>query len=600
MMDTLNYVLQYVDDQVIDSVIAGVVDILKRSVGLTSRTAAAHVVETLTHTCPTPLEKHAGKILTALVNGLNDRNATLRKVFANAIGTVVKVAKASSVEKLLNKLQTWYLEKEEDSVRMSAGITLRSMHRQSGDIMRDYASLALPLAFLAMHAHKTLEEDPTGTEVWEEIWQDNTPGTEAGLRLHLKEIMAVCEQGALSSNWAMKSQAGRALATLAEKVGKTLTGEQTTSLIELLINSLQGRTWAGKENLILALSTVAVSTKPVLVGLTSKEGEEALIEEVVKVLLREASKEKKEYKQHSVRALTTVLEEFELDKFELVFDICSPYIIQSNDNSSGGVGASTSGGGGAGSSSGAAPTDEDRTAEQQEVSVRWDLLDEMIRSLGRAWPTSSRKDTQERYSVRFVELLNSSVSKVPRKTQLTVIGSLGKYWERHYLLLDTAASLSRGGQEGSGCKGQTSSRTLDTAVLPGLLGDQKGATTPSSMLIMGSSESKVPEGSEKDADKSMPLYDPLQETQFDPVIQQSCKIFNYCLGISKYYSLRKQALAVLLEIVNRIKGNPVILTKVSSQVMAAVEEARRDAQPDIQDLAATLHKIIVTSGASAT
>ena len=310
-----------------DSVVAGVVDVLKRSVGLTSRTAAAHVVETLTHTCSGPLEKHAGKILMTLVNGLNDRNATLRKVFANAIGTVIKVAKPSSVEKLLNKLQTWYLEKEEDSVRMSAGITLRSMHRQSGDIMRDHACLALPLAFLAMHAQKTIEDDPTGVEVWEEIWQDNTPGTQAGVRMYLTEIMAVSETAAVSSNWAMKSQAGRALATVALKVGSMLSDEQTISVINLLINSLQGRTWAGKESVILALSTVAVNTKSVLVKLPGKE-DGLLIDEVVKVLIREASKEKKGYKVHAIKALTTVLEVYQLDKFEVVYDICSPYIIQ--------------------------------------------------------------------------------------------------------------------------------------------------------------------------------------------------------------------------------------------------------------------------------
>ena len=310
----------------LDSVVVGVVDVLKRSVGLTSRTAAAHVVETLTHTCPEPLEKHAGKILTALVNGLNDRNATLRKCFANAIGTVVKVAKPSSVEKLLNKLQTWYLEKEEDSVRMSAGITLRSMHRQSGDIMRAHACLALPLAFLAMHARKTPQEDLTGAEVWEEIWMDNTPGTEAGVKVYLKEIMEVCEKAVLSNNWSMKSQSGRALSTLSQKVGTNLSLEQTSTLVNLLMNTMQGRTWDGKECLTLALSDVAVNTKSNLSKLAVKVNE-LLINEVVKVLIREASKEKKEYKIHAIKALTVVLEEFKLDKFEVVFDICSPFII---------------------------------------------------------------------------------------------------------------------------------------------------------------------------------------------------------------------------------------------------------------------------------
>ena len=83
MADTLNYVLRYVDETVLDEVIGGVVEVLKRSVGLTSRTTAAHVIETLTHTLPPgAMEKHAGKILAALFGGLSDRNATVRQTFA--------------------------------------------------------------------------------------------------------------------------------------------------------------------------------------------------------------------------------------------------------------------------------------------------------------------------------------------------------------------------------------------------------------------------------------------------------------------------------------------------------------------------------------
>lgn len=45
---------------------------------------------------------------------------------------------------------------------------------------------------------------------------------------------------------------------------------------------------------------------------------------------------------------------------------------------------------------------------------------------------------------------------------------------------------------------------------------------------------------------------------------------------------------------HNIAGNPVIVQKVSVLVLSSVEEARRDSQPDIQDLAITLHKILVS------
>ncbi len=83
--------------------------------------------------CPT------GKLMNSLLNGINDRSSVIQKSFAFAIGHLVRVwkhtwmhisiqpkatielqnscfphqaARDSSVEKLLQKLNTWYLEKE--------------------------------------------------------------------------------------------------------------------------------------------------------------------------------------------------------------------------------------------------------------------------------------------------------------------------------------------------------------------------------------------------------------------------------------------------------------------------------------------------------
>ncbi|KAG7160614.1 Proteasome adapter and scaffold protein ECM29-like [Homarus americanus] len=502
MMDTLNYVLQFVDESSLEKLVGGLVDVLKSSVGLTSRAGAAHVVETLTHTCPAPLEKYTGKLLAALVNGLSDRNAVVRKVYANAIGNLVKTAKASSVEKILTKLQTWYLEKEDDSVRMSGALTIRSMHAQNSDIMKQHACQAMPLAFLAMHAEKTIEGDPGGVEIWDEIWSDNTPGTESAVRLYLNEIILICEQALQNSNWAMKAQAGRALSTVSQKLGPSMNDALVTSLVTLLINSLQGRTWIGKESLVTALSNVAMHTKSILSALKYPDRDELLVEDVVKVLTREASKEKMEYKIHAIKALTTVLDKYQIDRFEQVFNICLPYLTHDKQEQE---------------------DADDVERNKKEESLRWDLIDEMVHSLGRAWPLT--KDTQEKYSEQVVEMLNNSASRVPRKTQLSIVGALKHFWGRHFLLQE----------------------------LPGSLGT--------------------------------PL--------FDPLLHHSCKIFNYCLGVAKFYSLRRESLVVLNEFLEKVKVCETLVVRLRMELLSGVEEARRDAQPDVQALAASAHRMLL-------
>ena len=96
------------------------------------------------------------------------------------------------------------------------------------------------------------------------------------------------------------------------------------------MNLLQGRTWEGKEHVILALSTVAANTKQTVTKLRGEDGN-SLVDNIISVLVREASKEKKVYRIHALKALTLTLEEFEVDKFEIVFDICNPFISQVSD-----------------------------------------------------------------------------------------------------------------------------------------------------------------------------------------------------------------------------------------------------------------------------
>ena len=62
--------------------------------------------------------------MAVLVKGLGDRNVALKKTYAVALGHLVRVAKESSVVKLMETLENRYLEAEdEDSTCMHAYFT---------------------------------------------------------------------------------------------------------------------------------------------------------------------------------------------------------------------------------------------------------------------------------------------------------------------------------------------------------------------------------------------------------------------------------------------------------------------------------------------
>lgn len=84
-----------------------VLDLMKSSIGLGTRVACAHFITLLTLQLGQDLQPYTGKFLAALVNGLTDRNAAVRRHYASAIGHLVSTAKESSLEKLFAKLRTW-------------------------------------------------------------------------------------------------------------------------------------------------------------------------------------------------------------------------------------------------------------------------------------------------------------------------------------------------------------------------------------------------------------------------------------------------------------------------------------------------------------
>ncbi|XP_068677297.1 proteasome adapter and scaffold protein ECM29-like isoform X3 [Montipora foliosa] len=221
MMETINMCVQFVDSTVLPELVPRLCDLLRTGVGLGTKAGSAGFVVSLTMQCSQELTPFAGKLLNALLSGLNDRSSSVRKSYATAIGHLVKVAKDSSVEKLIDKLKKWYFEKEDESLRLACGHTLQAISRYSSDVMKHHAAKALPAVFFAMNEKKNTQASGNAypsDSIWEEIWLENTPGTEAGIRLYLEEIVNITCPALTSQSWTTKAQASVTISTIAEKL----------------------------------------------------------------------------------------------------------------------------------------------------------------------------------------------------------------------------------------------------------------------------------------------------------------------------------------------------------------------------------------------
>ncbi|GFS17153.1 proteasome-associated protein ECM29-like protein, partial [Elysia marginata] len=278
------------------------------------------------------IDELGSKLLGAFLHGLGDRNATVRKSYATSIGHLVKVAKDSSVEKLIQKLSTWYLESEDSNAHHACCVTLHAMARHAPDILRRHAKEAMPLAFFAMHEKRENVEGGSGKRAeessdWEDVWNEITPGTEAGIRLYLPEIVDLLSNCLQSQLWSVKAQAARAIATVADKLGGQLGPPHLAALLSAVTDGLSGRTWKGKEALLKALSTICTSCKDeILKG--SSDSKQPSIEQIMSVILRECGKEQPVYKMAAMQCLGPVLELYELDHFRAVWDMTQSIVSQ--------------------------------------------------------------------------------------------------------------------------------------------------------------------------------------------------------------------------------------------------------------------------------
>ncbi|KAJ9587577.1 hypothetical protein L9F63_018959, partial [Diploptera punctata] len=337
------------------------------------------------------------KLLAALVNGMTDRSAVIRKNYAATIGYLVKTAKSSSIEKLFTKLKTWYFEKEDESIRSACAHTFHSISQHNQDILRENGSIVIPVIFFAMHANKAPED--RSVELWEEVWHEVTPGTESGIRQHMAEICETLEVALQSPSWTMKAQAAKAISTVAMKVG-TLTTENRNSLIGILVAGLSGRTWNGKDNILKALATICTRNKLEL----KKEESSSLVDNVLDAMLKECRKEDPSYKQEALKAYGDILLALDVDRFVQVYSIVEDIL-----------------------SKGYEEKDSHEESSKEESGKRRETLIELTETayltLGKSWPTNHH--TQVRYREQVLEkcvscLENSTRSESSMRLKFTL------------------------------------------------------------------------------------------------------------------------------------------------------------------------------------
>ncbi|XP_044046136.1 proteasome adapter and scaffold protein ECM29 [Siniperca chuatsi] len=417
MMETINMCLQHLDVSVLGELVPRLCELLKSGVGLGTKGGCASVIVSLTVQCPQDLTPYSGKLMSALLNGIHDRSTVVQKQFAFALGHLVRTAKDSSVEKLLLKLNSWYLEKEEPVYKSSCALTVHAISHYSPDVLKSHAGVALPLAFLGMHQAPGPDEEKGESHdatLWAEVWQENVPGSFGGIRLYMTELIAITQKALQSQSWKMKAQGAAAMATVAKEQTGSLVAPHLGMVLTALMQGLSGRTWAGKEELLKAIGSVVSKCSTELQKPCTGQ---PTISEVLEVVLKECRKESLVYKMAALRCAGDALHSSKEDSFSDMAEILVPLIKKSCPESGG-------------ASPRSLEDDDDRDVKEKELQT--EALICAFETLGKAWPRNPQ--TQARFQVEVCNLMCEKLKLSTWKVQLAVLQSMKAYFQGLLLL----------------------------------------------------------------------------------------------------------------------------------------------------------------------
>ncbi|TRY64723.1 hypothetical protein DNTS_030150 [Danionella cerebrum] len=419
MMETINTCLQHLDVSVLGELVPKLCELLKSGIGLGTKGGCASVIVSLTVQCPQDLTPYSGRLMTSLLNGINDRSSVIQKSFAFAIGHLVRTAKDSSVEKLLQKLSTWYLEKEEALYKSSCCQVVHAISHYSPDVLKAHAGVALPLAFLGMHQEPEEEKGESAeASLWSEVWQDHVPGSFGGIRLYMTELIAITQRALASQSWKMKAQGAAAMATIAKQQTGTLVAPHLGMVLSALLQGLAGRTWAGKVTREEGTGIIHHDKK---LNHLSEELEkpaagQPTVREVLDLVLKECKKESLVYKMAALRSAANILESTQVDRFQEISEIVLP-LIQKNQPAK---------------ASAARPgDDDDDDAKAQELQT--EVLLCSFETLGKAWPKSTL--TQNQFQNEVCSTMCDRLKLSTWRVQLGVLRAM-KLFYQGLLLLD--------------------------------------------------------------------------------------------------------------------------------------------------------------------
>lgn len=340
-----------------------------------------------------------GKYLGVCLVGINDKNSTIRKYFANTIGNLIGIAKPQSIKNLFAKLENAYFQ---NPLNKGIPLTIREINNRHSELLKDYFEYILPLMFFAIHEDIS-EENRLIVDFWKNLWDEISPG-DAGISANLSKIMELIKKNIDSEKWNLRVQSGAAINTIFVRLNHIINKDLRLSLINDILKSIHGRIFKSKEVFLTALVAACHSIR----------GEDEISSTVIETVLHECKKNNTEYKTKAIESFGLIVEEFNVDVWEELYQLTST-IFDSKDFSTFNDSINKS----------------ELTAQERidKANTFNNLKEAVCLALGRCWPKNSIV-TQSKFQMQFINKCSKCIADSTRQVQIACLFALSKFIDR--------------------------------------------------------------------------------------------------------------------------------------------------------------------------
>ncbi|KAG7801594.1 hypothetical protein KL944_003326 [Ogataea haglerorum] len=329
LMEAIERLMNLLDEGLMADFIIHLSDAVKKSVGLPSKVTGSKIIISLITRHYIISQKYGDDLLKICMSQLKDRNETVSKSFAISAGYCVRIASLKKIDSLAKKLKAYYFEAgDNEKLKLLSANASESISKYSGDRFQSIAVSYLPLIFVGKH-------DPVQevSDLFTKAWEDSSSGGSGPIKLYLKEIIELIMLNINSTDLQIRQSIALSIIEIVDKLGPEISSlsNYLNQLYEILIVSLRGRSYKGKENLLRSLVLLATKTPNFLHEAENSE----TFDQVKRCVLIEAGRKNREYAIHSVQSLGIFLGTFpDAEMYEEYLDLIDSFIQPKPKNES--------------------------------------------------------------------------------------------------------------------------------------------------------------------------------------------------------------------------------------------------------------------------